>query len=73
MNSTEEVIELKQKIEKMEKYITELKESLKKYTNTNTIDNIYLKFDKNEYTEKIKVCKSNDPMKRKVNYFNIYC
>jgi hypothetical protein len=32
MNSTEEVIELKQKIEKMEKYITELEEHLKKYT-----------------------------------------
>jgi hypothetical protein len=35
MNSTEEVIELKQKIEKMEKYITELEEHLKKYTNNN--------------------------------------
>jgi hypothetical protein len=34
MNSTEEVIELKQKIEKMEKYITELEEHLKKYTNS---------------------------------------
>ena len=34
MNSIEEVIELKQKIEKMEKYITELEEHLKKYTNS---------------------------------------
>jgi hypothetical protein len=35
MNLTEEVIELKQKMEKMEKYITELEEHLKKYTNNN--------------------------------------
>jgi hypothetical protein len=34
MNSNDEVSELKQKIEKMEKYFKELEEHLKKYTNT---------------------------------------
>jgi uncharacterized coiled-coil protein SlyX len=35
MNSNDEVSELKQKIEKMEKYVKELEEHLKKYTNSN--------------------------------------
>ena len=35
MNSTEEITELKQKMEKMENYIKELEEHLKKYTNNN--------------------------------------
>jgi len=35
MNSNDEVSELKQKIEKMEKYVNELEEHLKKYTNSN--------------------------------------
>ena len=34
MNSQAEIIELKQKIEKMEKYIIELEDHLKKYTNS---------------------------------------
>ena len=34
MNCNEEVVELKQKIAKMEKYITELEYHLKKYTNS---------------------------------------
>jgi hypothetical protein len=33
MNSTDEISEMKQKIEKMEIYIKELEEHLKKYTN----------------------------------------
>lgn len=74
MSSTEEVVELKQKIAKMEKYIAELEASLKKYNNTDTNDNIYLKFDeKNKHPEKFKCCKSDDPLKRKVNHFNLYC
>lgn len=35
MNSNDEVSELKQKLEKMEKYVNELEEHLKKYTNSN--------------------------------------
>ena len=35
MNSTDEISEMKQKIEKMEIYIKELEEHLKKYTNNN--------------------------------------
>ena len=62
MNSNEEeVIELKQKIEKMEKYITELEEHLKKYTNNNR----HLKYYENNkevvkertknYVDKLKI------------------
>ena len=35
MNSNDEIMELKQKLEKREKYIVELEENLKKYTNNN--------------------------------------
>jgi hypothetical protein len=35
MNSIDEITELKQKMEKMENYIKELEEHLKKYTNNN--------------------------------------
>lgn len=61
MNSTDEIIELKQKIEKMENYIKELQEHLKKYTNNNR----HLKYYENNkevvkertknYVEKLKI------------------
>jgi len=35
MNSNDEIMELKQTLEKREKYIVELEENLKKYTNNN--------------------------------------
>ena len=35
MNSNDEVSELKLKLEKMEKYVKELEDNLKKYTNNN--------------------------------------
>ena len=49
MNSPAEIIELKQKIEKMEKYITELEYHLKKYTNSTR----HLKYYENN-SEKVK-------------------
>ncbi len=61
MNSTDEISEMKQKIEKMEIYIKELEEHLKKYTNNNR----HLKYYENNkevvkertknYMEKMKV------------------
>jgi hypothetical protein len=61
MSSTDEIIELKQKIEKMENYIKELQEHLKKYTNNNR----HLKYYENNrevvkertknYVEKLKI------------------
>ena len=60
MNSTDEITALKEKIEKMEKYIMELEEHLKKYTNNNR----HLKYYENNkevvkertknYVEKLK-------------------
>jgi GTP1/Obg family GTP-binding protein len=60
MNSTDEIIELKEKIKKMEKYIMELEDHLKKYTNNNR----HLKYYENNkevvkertknYVEKLK-------------------
>lgn len=60
MNSTDEITVLKEKIEKMEKYIMELEEHLKKYTNNNR----HLKYYENNkevvkertknYVEKLK-------------------
>jgi len=60
MNSTDEITVLKEKIEKMEKYIMELEEHLKKYTNSNR----HLKYYENNkevvkertknYVEKLK-------------------
>jgi len=60
MNSTDEITDLKEKIEKMEKYIMELEEHLKKYTNNNR----HLKYYENNkevikertknYVEKLK-------------------
>jgi len=60
MEQTDETTELKQKIEKMEKYIAELEENLKKYTNSNR----HLKYYENNkelvkertknYAEKLK-------------------
>ena len=60
MNSIDEITELKQKMEKMENYIKELEEHLKKYTNNNR----HLKYYENNkdvvkertknYVEKLK-------------------
>lgn len=60
MNSNDEVSELKLKLEKMEKYVKELEENLKKYTNNNR----HLKYYENNkevvkertknYVEKLK-------------------
>jgi hypothetical protein len=60
MNSNDEVSELKQKLEKMEKYVKELEDNLKKYTNSNR----HLKYYENNkdvvkertknYVEKLK-------------------
>ena len=60
MNSNDEVSELKLKLEKMEKYVNELEENLKKYTNSNR----HLKYYENNkdvvkertknYVEKLK-------------------
>ena len=60
MNSTDEITVLKEKIEKMEKYIMELEDHLKKYTNNNR----HLKYYENNkevvkertknYVEKLK-------------------
>lgn len=60
MNSNDEVSELKLKLEKMEKYVKELEDNLKKYTNNNR----HLKYYENNkevvkertknYVEKLK-------------------
>ena len=60
MNSNDEVSELKLKLEKMEKYVKELEDNLKKYTNSNR----HLKYYENNkdvvkertknYVEKLK-------------------
>lgn len=60
MNSNDEISELKLKLEKMEKYVKELEENLKKYTNNNR----HLKYYENNkevvkertknYVEKLK-------------------
>jgi hypothetical protein len=60
MNSNDEVSELKLKLEKMEKYVNELEDNLKKYTNNNR----HLKYYENNkevvkertknYVEKLK-------------------
>ena len=60
MNSNDEVSELKLKFEKMEKYVKELEDNLKKYTN----NNLHLKYYENNkevvkertknYVEKLK-------------------
>ena len=75
MNSTEEITELKQKMGKMEKYIKELEEHLKKYTNNNR----HLKYYENNkevvkertksYMEKLK---SENPEKLKEWRRNYY-
>jgi hypothetical protein len=48
MSSTDEIIELKQKIEKMENYIKELQEHLKKNTNNNRHLKYYNKQEKED-------------------------
>jgi hypothetical protein len=79
MNSQAEINELKQKIEKMEKYITELEDHLKKYTNStrhlkyyeNNKDVVkertknYVDKLKTENPEKLKEWRHNAYLKRK--------
>ena len=75
MNSTDEINALKEKIGKMEKYIMELEEHLKKYTNNNR----HLKYYENNkevvkertknYVEKLK---TENPEKMKEWRRNYY-
>jgi hypothetical protein len=75
MNSTDEISEMKQKIEKMEIYIKELEEHLKKYTNNNR----HIKYYENnkevvkERTKKyMKKMKAENPEKLKEWRRNYY-
>ena len=79
MNSNDEVSELKLKLEKMEKYVKELEDNLKKYTNNNRhlkyYENNkevvkertknYVEKLKNENPDKLKEWRRNYYLKRK--------
>ena len=81
MNSNDEIMELKQKLEKREKYIVELEENLKKYTNNNRHlkyyennkdvvkerNKNYVDKLKNENPEKLKEWRRTYYLKRKEN------
>ena len=85
MNSNDEVSELKLKLEKMEKYVKELEDNLKKYTNNNRhlkyYENNkevvkertknYVEKLKNENPDKLKEWRRNYYLKKKIKSKNV--